>query len=128
MNVPHMRRATLRRFLAEPFFDELLELYRLDTLARGGKLEAYRFLIGEMDRERTERGSLALPEPLVTGDDLIGMGYEPGPGFKDMLDAVTDAQIEGKIGSTSEAMKFVRERFPGRCGPKNRGRRNISRD
>ncbi len=128
MNVPHMRRATLRRFLAEPFFDELLELHRLDTLARRGNMDTYRFLAGEMKKERTERGSLALPEPLVSGSGLIGLGYEPGPMFKDMLDAVTDAQIEGTIGTTSEAIRFVRERFPARPDRKNRERRNTSRD
>lgn len=128
MNVPRMKRSTLRRFLAEPYFDELLELYRLDTLSRGGSLDTYRFLLEEAGRERTERGSLALPEPLLTGSDLIGMGYEPGPMFKNMLEAVTDAQIEGTIGTTSEAIQFVKERFPDRLGRKNRERRSTSRD
>ncbi len=128
MNVPRMRRSTLRRFLAEPYFEELLELYRLDTLSRGGNMDTHRFLLGEMERERAERGSLALPEPLVTGKDLIKMGYVPGPGFKDILDAVTDAQIEGTIGTTSEAIQFVKERFPDRLGRKNRERRSTSRD
>ena len=52
------------------------------------------------------------PEPLVTGADLIGMGYEPGPQFSQILAVLEDAQLEGRIGSQEEAMEMVRERFP----------------
>jgi poly(A) polymerase len=52
------------------------------------------------------------PAPLVTGADLIAEGYEPGPRFAEMLAAVEDAQLEGRIGSREEAMAMVREMFP----------------
>jgi hypothetical protein len=51
-------------------------------------------------------------EPLVTGADLIGMGYEPGPQFSQILAVLEDAQLEGRIVSQEEAMDMVRERFP----------------
>ena len=34
------------------------------------------------------------PEPLVTGDDLIGIGLKPGPGFAGLLARLYDAQLE----------------------------------
>ena len=44
--------------------------------------------------------------------DLIAEGYEPGPRFAEMLAAVEDAQLEGRVGSREEAIKMVREMFP----------------
>ncbi|MCA9311779.1 MAG: CCA tRNA nucleotidyltransferase, partial [Phycisphaerales bacterium] len=50
----------------------------------------------------TTHGGLA-PDPLITGDDLIGMGFAPGPTFRATLDAVYDAQLEGRVGTRDEA-------------------------
>jgi poly(A) polymerase len=52
------------------------------------------------------------PEALITGRDLIEAGYEPGPRFKEVLGAVEDAQLEGRLTSREEAMEFVRREFP----------------
>jgi poly(A) polymerase len=128
MNVPGMKRSTLRRFIAEPEFEELLELHRLDTASRCGDLSIYRFLLGELQRERKEQATVKLPEPLLDGGDLIAMGYTPGPEFRTMLDAVMDAQLEGSIGTKSEAESFAKRRFPNRPSRITRGRRRRSPD
>jgi poly(A) polymerase len=52
------------------------------------------------------------PAPLLRGDDLIAQGYSPGPIFKEILQAVEDAQLEGKIHTPAEALSLVVERFP----------------
>jgi len=52
------------------------------------------------------------PDPLVTGADLIAAGYQPGPLFSKILEAVEDAQLEGRVTSPGEAMALVREQFP----------------
>jgi poly(A) polymerase len=52
------------------------------------------------------------PQPLVTGRELIAAGYKPGAGFKEMLRAIEDAQLEGTIETADEAMQLVKERFP----------------
>jgi poly(A) polymerase len=44
------------------------------------------------------------PAPWVTGDDLTLAGFPPGPRFKHTLDAVYDAQLEGRVGDKSAAM------------------------
>jgi poly(A) polymerase len=51
------------------------------------------------------------PRPLITGRELIAAGYEPGTAFKPMLRAVEDAQLEGVITTSSEAMALVAEKF-----------------
>lgn len=53
------------------------------------------------------RGGLA-PAPLVTGDHLVESGWAPGPDFKRVLDALYDAQLEGRITSLPEGMELAR--------------------
>ena len=67
--------------------EELLELFRLDTLASHGDLQAYdwcREVFEEISQEEMK------PPPLLTGHDLIDMGFKPGPVFSEILDAVED--------------------------------------
>jgi len=52
------------------------------------------------------------PVRLVKGDDLIAAGYQPGPKFREILNAVEDAQLEGRLPSKDEALEFVRREFP----------------
>ena len=52
------------------------------------------------------------PKPLITGRELIGAGYAPGAGFKQMLRAVEDAHLEGTIATEDEALRLVKELFP----------------
>jgi len=108
-DVDRMKESTLKRFLRMPDFAEHLELHRLDALSASGRLENYELAkrkLAEFPEERLR------PEPLVTGADLIGAGYEPGPLFSKMLAAVEDAQLEGRIHTTGEALEMVREMFP----------------
>jgi poly(A) polymerase len=65
-----------------------------------------------VDKLRTTPPEEIRPEPLVDGDDLIQLGYVPGPRFKEMLAAVEDAQLEGKIHNREEAVALVKREFP----------------
>jgi poly(A) polymerase len=109
MDAQRMKVSTLKRFFRLEKFEEHLALHRMDCLAGSGYLENWEFV---------RKQSLAMPEeevrptPLVTGRDLIAAGYRPGAGFREMLQAVEDAQLEGTIGTSEDAMKLVLERFP----------------
>ncbi|MEZ6234214.1 MAG: CCA tRNA nucleotidyltransferase [Phycisphaerales bacterium] len=50
------------------------------------------------------------PAPAVTGDDLIGLGMTPGPGFAGLLAAAYDAQLEGVFGDREGGLGWVRAR------------------
>ena len=39
------------------------------------------------------------------------MGLEPGPLFKEILKAVEDEQLEGRLRWREESLEFVRQRF-----------------
>ena len=106
---PDMRASKLKRFVREPGFPELLELHRLDCLSSHRKLDIYEWLqhyIANLKPEETR------PKPLLTGHDLIEMGYEPGPHFKEILGAVEDAQLEGALTTPEEARAFVARHRP----------------
>jgi len=104
-----MSESTFKKFVRMPHFEEHLELHKLDCLGSHGNLASYNFTREKMS---------ALPEaeirprPLLTGDDLIAAGYAPGPRFKEILSAVEDAQLDGRLESRESAMDLVRQRFP----------------
>jgi poly(A) polymerase len=104
-----MKTSTLKRFFRLEGFEEHLALHRMDCLAGSGNLEHWEFVRKRYDSmpEETVR-----PRPLITGRELIAAGYAPGAGFKEMLRAAEDAQLEGTIGTADEALRLVRERFP----------------
>jgi len=106
---PHMRRSTQLRFLRLEGFEEHLELHRLDCLASHGDLSTYAMVKQMMEETPAE---VIRPEPLLRGDDLITQGYTPGPLFKEMLQAIEDAQLEGRIHTHADALRLVSERFP----------------
>jgi poly(A) polymerase len=106
---PRMRRSTQLRFLRMEGFDEHLELHRLDCLASHGDLSTY-----ELARRILEETPVAQikPAPLLGGDDLIAQGYTPGPLFKEILQTVEDAQLEGKLHTREDALRLLAEQFP----------------
>jgi poly(A) polymerase len=108
-DVEKMKESTLKRFLRLPKFEEHLELHQLDVSSSNGNLESYDLVRRKLEEYAEER---LKPEPLLTGIDLIAAGYEPGPLFSQILAAVEDAQLEGELQTSGEAMQFVRERFP----------------
>ena len=106
-DVQHMRVATLKRFLARPTFADEMELHRVDCLGSHGLLDNHGFLLAK--REEFSREPL-IPPPLITGRDLISLGWKPGPLFKRVLDAVQVRQLEGSLASREEAMVWVASR------------------
>jgi poly(A) polymerase len=108
-DVQRMKQSTLKRFFRLPAFDEHLELHRLDCLSSHGALDSYEYAREQMSSIPPEA---IRPRALVTGRDLIAAGYEPGPRFKEILAAVEDAQLEGRLTSTADAWDYVRLEFP----------------
>ncbi len=108
-HVARMKESTLKKFLRLPGFDEHLALHRADSLASHGNLSTYEFL----QKKRTEIPQEEIrPAALVTGDDLIAAGYAPGPKFREILESVEDAQLEGRLLTHEAALEFVKVTFP----------------
>jgi len=107
-DVQNMRVARLKRFMARPTFEDEMELHRVDCLGSHGYLDNYEFL--HQKQEEFAREPL-IPEPLLTGHDLIALGWKPGPKFKEVLDAVQTRQLEGSLTTREEALAWVAEEY-----------------
>ncbi len=49
--------------------------------------------------------------PLLSGHDLLGMGLQPGPHFKKILEFLRDARLNGRVATREEEITLVRRRF-----------------
>jgi poly(A) polymerase len=107
-DVPNMRVARLKRFMARPHFGDELELHRVDCLGSHGMLDNYDFLKEKAAEFASEP---IIPPPLVKGDDLIAMGMKPGPRFGEILEAVQTRQLEGALREREEALAWVRTEY-----------------
>jgi len=62
------------------------------------------------------------PPPLVTGDDLLARGVPRGRIYKQVLDQVRDAQLEGQIATHEEALALVDRLVAGQGGGQGESR------
>jgi poly(A) polymerase len=108
-HVQQMKESTFKRFVRMPRFDEHLQLHRMDCEASHGNLTSYNFTREKM---ASMPPAAMRPVPLITGDDLIAIGYRPGSQFKKILAAVEDGQLEGRLQTKNEAIAFVGTEFP----------------
>ena len=107
-DVPKMRVAKLRRFMARPTFDGELELHRVDCEGSHRMLDNYEFLLRKRDEFANEP---IVPPPLVRGDDLIALGLKPGPKFGKILEAIETRQLEGNLRSREEALDWLKREY-----------------
>jgi len=107
-DVPKMREAKLKRFMARPTFDDELELHRVDCEGSHRMLDNYEFLLRKREEFANEP---IIPPPLVRGDDLIALGLKPGPRFGEILDAVETRQLEGNLRTREEALEWVKREY-----------------
>jgi poly(A) polymerase len=107
-DVPQMKSSTLKRFVRLDRFEEHMELHRLDCSSSHRNLENYEFMRRFLVETPPDE---VRPVRLLTGDDLIGMGFRPGPEFKEILNAAEDAQLEGTIRTHEDAMIWLRKHY-----------------
>lgn len=106
LDAPTMRRSVLKPILFHPGIGELLALHRAEAVACDHGQEHVEFcerMLRETPPEELD------PSPVVTGDDLIAMGLKPGRDFKRLLDAVREAQLEGRVRTKEEGLKLVEQ-------------------
>ena len=107
-DVPNMRLAKLKRFMARPTFEEELELHRVDCASSHRMMDNYEFLLRKREEFANEP---IIPPPLVRGDDLIAMGMKPGPKFGEILEAVETRQLEGAFRNREEALEWIKGEY-----------------
>jgi poly(A) polymerase len=94
----------VKRFLRQSRFEDHLELARICAIAGDGDLRSYNFAAEKRKQWSVEDIS---PAPLVSGNDLISMGFTPGPLFKEILTRVEDEQLDGRLTTEQQALDFI---------------------
>ena len=99
----------LKRFLRQPWFEEIIEFYRLESVSEGASLTDYLFCREKMNLWGPEE---LFPRPALTGDSLIELGYPAGPRFKKILYDLEEEQLEGRVRTKEEGLRWLAERYP----------------
>ena len=104
-DVKNMRVSRLKRFMARPGFDMEMELHRVDCSSSHGHLDNYEFL---RQRQQDFAAEPLVPEPLLTGRDVMKLGIAAGPKLGEILRQVQDMQLEGSLRNSEEALAWVK--------------------
>jgi poly(A) polymerase len=106
--VPRMSISELKRFFRLDRFEDHLRLAKIHARASGETLADYEYAWAKRQEWADDQ---IWPEPVVTGNDLIAMGFTPGPMFKEILTRVEDEQLEGRLPNREQGLEFVRRNF-----------------
>jgi poly(A) polymerase len=107
-HVQEMRTSKLKRVLARPTLSDELELHRLDCESSHGDIGNYLFLKRKLSELPPE---VVKPKPLVTGHDLITLGYRPGPLLGQILRELEELQLDDQITTREQALELARQRL-----------------
>lgn len=105
-DAPKMKLSTLKRMMARPTFPTEMDLHRIDCVGSHGDLSIYEFLqqkIHEMPADVVQ------PPRLLSGHDLKKLGLEEGRRVGVILEAVREAQLDGQIDTTDQALELARQ-------------------
>jgi poly(A) polymerase len=114
---PETKEAALKRLVHE--MGDLTPLLVLHTLA---DKEASRGVLSLQRDEGVEalclrilelygKDDIVRPPSLVTGRDLLELGYAPGPRVGHILKVIREHQVTGEIRTREEALRFLKEEF-----------------
>ncbi|MFC1468072.1 CCA tRNA nucleotidyltransferase [Verrucomicrobiota bacterium] len=108
VDIPHMRKATKRRLVGSETFPLELELHRVDCAGSHEDLSNYDLLLQFQEEMANEP---VLPDPWVTGRDLIELGLKPGPDFKAMLDAAYQRQMNDEATDKESLLIWLKHEY-----------------
>jgi putative nucleotidyltransferase with HDIG domain len=83
------------------FSDILKTVAIADSASTGDDTVALRAELDRLDQ-------ISVPEPLITGDDLLAFGIPEGKRIGKILRIVREKQIEGKINTVADALKTAK--------------------
>jgi poly(A) polymerase len=102
LHIHEMGESDQRRLLCNPNIADHLELLRVHCLGNQRSLDIHS---GYLEKLKELKQSV---DPLLKGDDLIEMGYRPGPIFREILRTIEDLQFEGVLKTREEAVHHIK--------------------
>jgi poly(A) polymerase len=116
--VPALDVASRKRFLRQPDIESILAAWEALSAAEAGDAELALHCRELLATYSTDE---LWPPRLLDGNGLQKLGYRAGPGFKDALEALEDAQLRGDVGDVEGAQRLV----AGVLGPPPQGARGL---
>jgi tRNA nucleotidyltransferase (CCA-adding enzyme) len=104
--------STIRKLATKVNIEELVTVARADFLGRttsaslAGVYHAGDWLLSKAKALNVAQEPI---KPLLQGRDLIEIGLKPSKRFKELLDRLYLAQLNGKIGTKKEALTYLKE-------------------
>jgi tRNA nucleotidyltransferase (CCA-adding enzyme) len=105
----------------EPLLESLFRFnddnYKLYTLLRAYDTESLLYLMAKANSEKVRKlisTYLTKLKPMkvqLTGKDLIEMGFNPGPAFKQIFDAILAARMNSALTTKEEEIRLVKQNF-----------------
>jgi tRNA nucleotidyltransferase (CCA-adding enzyme) len=83
----------------------------------GLKNELLLYMMAATRQEKVKRAishfftRLRQVEPAIGGKDLLEMGYKPGPIYRDVIQAVLDAKLDGRLKTRKEELAYAKARL-----------------
>lgn len=105
-----MKLSNVKKLVHKGPANELVKLAKADCLSTGREDIDFSG-IDKLEKVLTMPSNLNKPDPILSGRDLIDLGYSPGPLFKEILDYVYDKQLNGEIDNRDDAMGVVVKRW-----------------
>lgn len=94
--------------MSRPTFSDELVLHKVDCESSHGMCDNYDFLVKKRDEFSHEP---LIPPPLITGGDLLNLGWKPGPAVGKALEVVQTRQLEGTLTSREQALAWITQEF-----------------
>lgn len=104
--VRSMKKSSLKRYMALPYFDDLTKLSRADISSASKDFSSLEYI--EQKKKEWKPEEIKPKNTLINGDDLINLGFKPGPIFKTILSVIEDGQLEGKLKTKEEALEVAK--------------------
>jgi poly(A) polymerase len=92
--------ADKRRLANSPDINEALMLYELEKKIEGNSPDEAKSQIKELQE-------MGFPEPFISGNDLIYLGYLPGPSYTEIIKTAFDYQLNNSSQTKEEVIKYI---------------------
>ena len=107
-HVKEMRIGKLKKMLQRESILEEIKLHEADCLACHGIVENRDFCLAKLKEFSQEE---LKPKPLITGNDLIKLGFKPSSLFKKILDDIENQQLEDGIKTKKQAKEYIKAKY-----------------
>jgi tRNA nucleotidyltransferase (CCA-adding enzyme) len=97
-----------RRLAQKVDLELLARVAKSDCLGRTGGFDCSSIDVF-LERARALGVEHAAPDPLVKGRHLLALGVEPGPRMGEILRAIYEHQLDGRVTTFEEGLQYARE-------------------